>query len=116
MTGDLTRLEPYNDDGTLRVIVESPRSSSLKVEFDPKLRLFTISRELPLGVAYPFDWGFIPGTRGEDGDPLDALILNEDASTWPGVVVPVRLLGVLRIDQTTFFTVKDARSLGFAGP
>ena len=74
MAHDLTKLETYDDQGSLRVVVESPRGSSLKLDFDPKLRLFTISRELPLGVAYPFDWGFIPGTRGDDGDPLDAMV------------------------------------------
>jgi inorganic pyrophosphatase len=98
MTGDLTKLEAYNDDGALRVIVESPRSSSLKLEFDPKLRQFTISRELPLGVAYPFDWGFIPGTRGEDGDPLDAMVLHHQPS-HPGVILPCRILGMVQVEQ-----------------
>jgi inorganic pyrophosphatase len=98
MTRDLTKLEPYDDDGALRVIVEAPRSSSLKIDFDPKLRLFTISRELPLGVAYPFDWGFIPGTRGDDGDPLDAMVLHHQAS-YPGVVLPCRILGMVEIEQ-----------------
>jgi inorganic pyrophosphatase len=98
MTRNLTRLETYNDDGTLRVIVESPRSSCLKLEFDPKLRLFTISRELPLGIAYPFDWGFIPGTQGDDGDPLDAMVLHHQPS-HPGVVLPCRILGMVEVEQ-----------------
>src|SRR6266404_4526630 len=98
MTRDLTRLESYNDDGALRVVVEAPRSSSLKLEFDRKLGLFTISRELPLGVAYPFDWGFIPGTRGEDGDPLDAMVLHHQPS-HPGVILPRRILGMVQVEQ-----------------
>jgi len=98
MAHDLTKLETYDDQGSLRVVVESPRGSSLKLDFDPKLRLFTISRELPLGVAYPFDWGFIPGTRGDDGDPLDAMVLHHQPS-YPGVVLPCRILGMVEINQ-----------------
>ena len=98
MTRDLTKLETYDDDGALRVIVEAPRSSLLKLDFDPKLGLFTISRELPLGVAYPFDWGFIPGTQGDDGDPLDAMVLHHQSS-YPGVVLPCRILGMVEIEQ-----------------
>ena len=98
MARDLTKLDTYDDDGSLRVVVESPRGSSLKLDFDPKLRLFTISRELPLGVAYPFDWGFIPGTLGEDGDPVDAMVLHHQPS-YPGVVLPCRILGMVEVAQ-----------------
>ena len=91
-------MKTYDDNGALRVVVEAPRGSSLKLEFDPKLRLFTISRELPLGVAYPFDWGFVPGTCGDDGDPLDAMVLHHQPS-YPGVVLPCRILGMVEIDQ-----------------
>ena len=98
MTRDLTRLESYDDDGALRVVVEAPRSSSLKLEFDRELGLFTVSRELPLGVAYPFDRGFIPGTWGDDGEPLDAMVLHHQSS-YPGVVLPCRILGMVVIEQ-----------------
>jgi inorganic pyrophosphatase len=98
MARDLTKLDTYDGDGSLRVVVESPRGSSLKLDFDPKLRLFTISRELPLGVAYPFDWGFIPGTLGEDGDPVDAMVLHHQPS-YPGVVLPCRILGMVEVVQ-----------------
>jgi inorganic pyrophosphatase len=53
---------------------------------------------LPLGLSYPFDWGFVPSTQAEDGDPLDILILHE-SSTYPGVVLPCRRLGVVEMDQ-----------------
>src|SRR5437588_4365937 len=98
MTNDLTKLEPYDDDGALRVVVESPRGSSLKLDFDPDTRVFTVSRELPLGIAYPFDWGFIPGTRGDDGDPIDAMSLHHQP-TYPGVVLPSRILGMVKLAQ-----------------
>jgi inorganic pyrophosphatase len=98
MMRNLARLETYDEDGALRVVVEAPRSSSLKLDFNPKLGVFTISRELPLGTAYPFDWGFIPGTRGDDGDPVDAMVLHHQPS-YPGVVLPCRILGMVEIEQ-----------------
>jgi len=98
MSRSLISLAPFDDDGALRVVVESPRGSRMKISYDPKIRAFTISRELPLGVAYPFDWGFIPGTRGDDGDPLDALVIHHHA-TYPGVVLPCRILGMVEIEQ-----------------
>jgi inorganic pyrophosphatase len=60
--------------------------------------MMSVSRPLPLGVAYPFDGGFIPSTRGADEDPLDAMLLWDIAS-YPGVVVECRAIGVLRVDQ-----------------
>ena len=100
MSTDLTKLSAYDDDGSLRVIVESPRRSALKLKYEPALRLFTVSRELPLGVVYPFDWGFIPGTRGDDGDPIDAMAIHE-TPTFPGVLLPCRILGMVEVSQRT---------------
>ena len=94
----LHKLKPIGDNGDLRMIVETPRGSEVKLEYDTELRLFTVSRALPLGLAYPFDWGFIPGTRADDGDPLDALALH-DGATYPGVMLPCRPLGVVDLDQ-----------------
>jgi len=98
VTRNLLHIAPFDDDGALRVVVESPRGSRMKLDYDPELRAFTISRELPLGIAYPFDWGFIPGTRGDDGDPLDALVIHHQP-TYPGVVLPCRILGMVKIEQ-----------------
>lgn len=98
MSGDLTRLVPFDDEGALRVIVESPKGSAVKLAYEPSLRTFTVSRALPLGVVYPFDWGFIPGTLGDDGDPLDAMALHP-ASSFPGVVLPCRILGMVKVVQ-----------------
>jgi inorganic pyrophosphatase len=94
----LTELPPFDEDGNLQVIVESPRGSTLKLEFDPKHAVFTISRALPVGVAYPFDWGFIPGTLADDGDPVDALVLHAER-TYPGVLLPCRVLGMVALSQ-----------------
>ena len=75
MKKSLDRLPTRADGDCVNVIVESPRGSRLKFDFEPKLGTFTVGRPLPLGMSYPFDWGFIPSTRGADGDPVDAMIL-----------------------------------------
>jgi inorganic pyrophosphatase len=95
----LHELPCEDDQGRLRAVIEAPKGARVKIKWEPKLGAMVLGRALPLGLAYPFDWGFIPGTRADDGDPLDALVLCEEASSWPGVVVPVRAIGVLQIDQ-----------------
>jgi len=59
----------------LNSIVEAPRGSRVKFEYDSAGDLFRINRPLPVGLAYPFDWGFVVGTKADDGDPVDVLIL-----------------------------------------
>jgi inorganic pyrophosphatase len=95
---DLTQLPPFDEDKALRMVVETPRGSSIKLAYEPKAGLFTVTRALPIGMTYPFDWGFIPGTQAEDGDPVDALALH-DSATYPGVVLPCRVLGVVDVSQ-----------------
>src|SRR5204863_454587 len=68
---------------------ETPRGSNIKLDYEPEMRAFTVSRALPLGLVYPYDWGFIPGTNGEDGDLIDALAVH-DGATYPGVILPCR--------------------------
>jgi inorganic pyrophosphatase len=85
-------------DGILNVVVESPAGATTKIKWDPELESFALSRPLPLGMAYPHDWGFVPGTRAGDGDPLDALVLSE-GTTYPGLVIPCRPIGVVRLEQ-----------------
>ncbi|MCY1044635.1 inorganic diphosphatase [Corallococcus sp. bb12-1] len=98
MATDFTRLPLRGFQDALNVVVESPRGSTVKLKYDTKLQAFTLSRPLTRGFRYPFDWGFIPSTKGPDGDPLDALVYW-DVPTWPGVVLPCRPLGVLLVDQ-----------------
>jgi inorganic pyrophosphatase len=94
----IDRLSAWDAAGALQVVVESPRGSTLKIKLDADSGVFRVSRPLPLGFIYPCDWGFIPGTRASDGDPLDAFVWWEHASV-PGAVIAARPAAVLRVEQ-----------------
>lgn len=85
--------------GLLHVVVDTPKGSPIKFKFDLEKSCYTISHVLPPGTVFPFDFGSIPSTSADDGDPLDVLILLEEPS-FPGCLVPVRLIGVLEAEQT----------------
>ncbi len=95
---DLSRVPTFAGDGSFHVVVESPRGATVKLKFDPILHAFAWGRPLTSGLSYPFDWGFIAGTQASDGDPLDAMVLWE-GSTYPGVVIPCRGLGLVMVEQ-----------------
>jgi len=95
---DLAALPTFVNDGSIHVVVETPRGSSAKLKYDPHLRVMTLSRPLTLGLTYPYDWGFVPSTRGPDGDPLDAMVMW-DGRSYPGVVLPCKPLGLLCVEQ-----------------
>jgi inorganic pyrophosphatase len=82
----------------LHAVIETPKYSSYKYKYDPELKLFKLGKMLPAGCTFPLDMGFIPGTKGEDGDPLDILILMEHP-TFQGCLIECRLLGVLEATQ-----------------
>ncbi len=94
---DLEHLPTWTEGG-FHVVVESPRNATLKVKYEPDLRVFLGNRPLPLGFAYPYDWGFVPGTKAPDGDPVDALVYW-DVASYPGVVLRCRALAVLDLEQ-----------------
>ncbi len=94
---ELEAKEPKSD--LLRVVVETPKGSRNKFKYDEKLGIFTLHKVLPLGAFFPYDFGFVPSTRGDDGDPLDVLVVMDEPA-FPGCVVPARLLGVIEAKQT----------------
>jgi inorganic pyrophosphatase len=91
-------LPPFTEDGDVHVVVETPRGSRAKFAYDPKLESFALSKSLLTGLTYPHDWGFVPSTKADDGDPLDIMVIH-DAATFPGLVVTCRVIGVLQIEQ-----------------
>ena len=94
----LDRLAPFDDD-CLIVVIETPKGSPNKLAFEPRYDTFVLKGVLPAGAVFPFDFGFVPSTRAEDGDPLDVLVLM-DAPVFPGCIVPSRLIGVIEAEQT----------------
>ncbi len=82
------------------VVVESPRGSRNKYEFDEERGVMRLDRRILGAVAFPADYGFVPGTVGEDGEPLDALVLL-DEPTYPGIWVSARVVGVSWIGTRT---------------
>lgn len=82
-----------------KAIIETVRGSRSKIDYDPDLAAFTLSHILAEGFSFPFDFGFIPSTLAEDGDPIDVLLLME-APLFTGCVVDIRLVGVIEAMQT----------------
>src|ERR671929_1344993 len=96
---DLTGLETFADDGVLNVVIETPKGSRNKYNYDEQTGLFKLGGVLPSGASFPFDFGFVPSTVGGDGDPLDVLVLMDEPA-FAGCLVRTRLLGVIEAEQT----------------
>src|SRR5262249_40489944 len=80
----------------LHVLIEIPKGSRNKYEYDHELRAIKLDRFLFSSVVYPTDYGFIPDTLAEDGDALDALVCVSEP-TFPGCVIHVKVIAVLRM-------------------
>jgi inorganic pyrophosphatase len=85
-------------DDEFDVVVEIPRGSRNKFEYDHEHHVIRLDRRLLSATVYPADYGFVPDTLGEDGDPLDVLVLLEDP-TFPGCWVRVRAIGVFWMED-----------------
>src|ERR1700683_2445723 len=98
---DLTSFPNELDSKKLhcRAIIETPKNRRNKFDYDPETDLFKLGGLLPEGMAFPFDFGFIPSTVGGDGDPLDVMVLMDEPA-HVGCLVDVRIIGVIEARQT----------------
>lgn len=97
---DPIRLKPFDseDKQLLRVVIETPKGSRNKFAFNPDERVFELDKVLPAGMAFPYDFGFVPSTKAGDGDPVDVLVLMDEPA-FPGCVLMCRLIGVIEGEQ-----------------
>lgn len=83
----------------IEVIIETPKGSTEKYSFEPMKNLFKLKKILPAGMVFPYDFGFIPNTKGDDGDPLDVMVLSEYKS-FPGCMVECNIIGAIIAEQS----------------
>ena len=96
---DPTRLKPVDKKaGLLQVIIETPAGCRNKFAYDPDQGIFMLKKVLPAGMTFPYDFGFLPRTEADDGDPIDVLLLM-DQPAYPGIAVRARLIGVIEGEQ-----------------
>src|ERR1700730_8227033 len=87
-----------NDNAIVQVVIETPKDSRNKYAFDPERKVFELKKVLPAGMTFPYDFGFIPRTKAEDGDPVDVLVLM-DAPAYPGCLIKCRPVGIIEGEQ-----------------
>jgi inorganic pyrophosphatase len=88
----------YKDDGIVQVVIETPKGSRNKYAFDEKQRVFALTKVLPAGMAFPYDFGFVPSTLAEDGDATDVLVLMDEPA-FPGCLLKCRIVGIIEGKQ-----------------
>src|ERR1044071_2626207 len=105
---DLLRLPHKLDEKKrqCRAIIETPAASRNKFNYEPETGLFMLGGLLPAGMMFPFDFGFIPCTLGDDGDPLDILVLM-DPPAYAGCLIDVRVIGLIEAKQTENGATED---------
>ncbi|TWB12440.1 inorganic pyrophosphatase [Nitrospirillum amazonense] len=111
----IDRLPAFDaDSGLVNTVLETPKGCAAKIKYLAGQGLFTLSYLLPPGQVFPHNFGFIPGTEGQDGDPLDLLLVTNMPLPM-GLLVKTRLMGVIRAeqqDQSTSATIRNDRVLG----
>lgn len=98
---DLSQL-PHKLDKQEKVctaIIETPKGRRNKFKYEEEEKMFSLSRTLPQGFVFPFDFGFIPSTVAEDGDPLDIIVLMDEPA-HVGCLLRVRIIGVIKLVET----------------
>lgn len=81
------------------VIIETPKGSCEKYDYVPHTPFFKLKKILPSGMVFPYDFGFIPNTKGDDGDPLDVIVISE-FNSFPGVIITCRIIGAMKAEQS----------------
>ena len=81
------------------VVIETPKGSTQKYDYDPASHFFKLKKILPSGMVFPYDFGFIPDTKGEDGDPLDVIVISE-FNSFPGIMIKCRIIGGIKAQQS----------------
>lgn len=98
---DPSQLQGVNgDDRLVQVIIETPKGSRNKYAFDAEQKVFELKKVLPAGMTFPYDFGFVPRTVAEDGDPVDVLVLMDEPA-FPGCALKCRLVGIIEGEQGT---------------
>jgi inorganic pyrophosphatase len=93
------RLSPFNKKkDSLQVVIETPKGSRNKYAFDEKQNVFALKKVLPAGMAFPYDFGFVPSTVAEDGDPVDVLVLMDEPAAV-GCLLQCRIIGIIEGEQ-----------------
>jgi inorganic pyrophosphatase len=87
------------DSSNLKVVIDKPKGSRSKFKYDEDTGFYELVRVLPTGAVFPFNFGFLPATLGEDGNPLDVLLLMEEP-LLPGSLVDARLIGMIGTSET----------------
>jgi len=97
---DPSRLKSMDEDDSaiIQVVIETPKGSRNKYAFDPEQKVFELKKVLPAGMTFPYDFGFVPRTKAEDGDPVDVLVLMDEPA-FPGCLLRCRLIGVIEGEQ-----------------
>jgi inorganic pyrophosphatase len=82
----------------ITIIVETPGGLPQKYDANPYSGYIELNKIMPAGIIFPYDFGYIPNTKGEDGDPLDAMVISE-TPTFPGCAVKCRIIGAIKALQ-----------------
>ena len=106
------KISPFYDEskGIINVVVETPAASQNKYDYDPESGLFILDRPIHSSLKYPFDYGFIPNTLADDGDPVDVVLIIKQP-TFTGCLVRTRVVGVMEMEDEDG---KDEKIIGVA--
>ncbi len=92
------KLTTFAGKKTVNVVIETPKGCRNKYAYQPETGYYKLTKVVPAGTSFPFDFGYIPGTMAEDGDPLDVLVIVE-TECFPGCLMECRIIGILEALQ-----------------